>query len=135
MTVIDFLRWILTGKVLSCVEKNLRLAERGNARAQLNLGLCYTHGQDVPQNSVEAVRWFRLAAQRRNTEAKFYLGRAYSTGEGVPKNPEFAYAWFERAAKMGHPKATEWRAIMERQMSAEQIAEGMALSEEAVGRI
>ena len=135
MTTADFLRWIFTGKKLTDVEKNLRSAERGNPKAQLTIGLCYIQGTDVPKNSTEAARWFRLAAKQGNAEAEFYLGRAFSTGDGVLKNPEFAYAWFVRASEHDHKKAQEWRSIMEQKMTAEEIAEGLALSKEAVGLI
>jgi len=135
MTTTDFLRWIFTGKKLTDVEKNLRAAEKGNPKAQLKIGLCYIQGNDVPKNPSEAARWFRLAAKQGNAEAAFYLGRAFSTGEGVLKNPEFAYAWFVRSSEHEHKKAQEWRSIMEHKMTAEEIAEGMALSKEVAGHI
>ena len=33
-------------------------AERGNANAQQNLGFMYLEGRDVPQDFVEATKWF-----------------------------------------------------------------------------
>jgi hypothetical protein len=45
--------------------KEYRLAaEQGNARAQYNLGSMYFKGQGVPQDYVEAHKWFNLAAAR-----------------------------------------------------------------------
>lgn len=135
MTAIDFLRWMLTGKMRTETERCLRAAERGKLRAQIQMGLRYEQGRGVPQNPREAARWFRLAAQQGNPEAEFYLGRAHRTGKGAPKDCEFAYAFFERAAKKGHEKAAEWLAALAREMTPEQIAEGETLSKEAVGRI
>ncbi|MEQ1847607.1 MAG: SEL1-like repeat protein, partial [Nitrospira sp.] len=38
------------------------LATQGDADAQYNLGVMYRDGHGVPQDSREAVKWFRLAA-------------------------------------------------------------------------
>ena len=130
MNLIDFIHWLFTGKVKNPAEKHLRAAERGNAKAQLKLGLCYYNGHGVEPNPAEAVRWFRLAAKQKNAEAEFYMGRAYNTGAGVKKDDEVAYAWFERAAQKGHEQAAEWRSIIAQEMTAEQISEGLALSTE-----
>ena len=40
------------------------LAEQGNARAQVNLGLMYQKGDGVPQNYKTAVKWYRLAGEQ-----------------------------------------------------------------------
>ena len=37
-------------------------AEQGEAEAQITLGLMYENGDDVPQNYVEAHKWYSLAA-------------------------------------------------------------------------
>ena len=37
-------------------------AEQGDADAQLDLGICYEHGQGVAQDWAEAVRYYRQAA-------------------------------------------------------------------------
>jgi TPR repeat protein len=37
-------------------------AAQGDAEAQVNLGLLYSNGQGVPQDYVEAHKWFNLAA-------------------------------------------------------------------------
>ena len=37
----------------------LALAEQGNVNAQFNLGIMYGNGLGVPENNVEAVRWYR----------------------------------------------------------------------------
>ena len=39
-----------------------QLAEKGNAKAQTNLGLMYSIGWGVAENDAEAVKWYRLAA-------------------------------------------------------------------------
>jgi TPR repeat protein len=39
-------------------------AEQGLARAQYNLGVMYETGEGVPEDDVEAVRWWRMAAEQ-----------------------------------------------------------------------
>ena len=41
------------------------LAEQGHAKAQRDLGVMYFKGEVVPQDDVEAVKWFRLAAEQQ----------------------------------------------------------------------
>ena len=49
------------------------LAEQGDAIAQNDLGVVYAAGLGVPQDDVEAVRWFRLAAEQGNVDAQSIL--------------------------------------------------------------
>ncbi|MCP4305497.1 MAG: SEL1-like repeat protein [bacterium] len=48
------------------------LAEQGDAEAQLRLGRMYAYGQGVPQDYVEAMKWFQLAAAQGHENAKKY---------------------------------------------------------------
>jgi len=75
-----------------------RLAENGDVIAQYNLGVCYHNGQGVPQDYMEAVKWFRKAADQGNAFAQFALGFAYAKGQGVPQDYEGAVKWYRRAA-------------------------------------
>src|ERR1019366_3953311 len=45
-------------------------AERGDAQAQSNLGLCYAQGRGVAKDDVEAVKWFRMAAEQDYAKAQ-----------------------------------------------------------------
>ncbi len=51
-------------------------ADQGDADAQLNLGFMYDHGEGVPQNYAEAVRWYRMAADQGNAIAQHNLGHS-----------------------------------------------------------
>ena len=73
-------------------------AEEGVAEAQYNLGLRYAAGAGVPQNDVQALRWFRLAAEQGHADAQFNLGTMYFNGLGVPQDYVQAYLWFNLAA-------------------------------------
>ena len=44
-------------------------AEAGDASAQSNLGIRYANGQGVPEDDVEAVRWYRLASHNTWTRS------------------------------------------------------------------
>ena len=44
-------------------------AEAGDAEAQYYLGLAYSFGSGMPQDDVEAVRWYRLAADQGGAAA------------------------------------------------------------------
>jgi uncharacterized protein len=81
------------------------LANAGDARAQLTLGLLYYHGNGVPQDPDEALKWFRRAADQDDAIAQFHLGVLFSKGEGVPQDPDEALKWFRRAADLGDAPA------------------------------
>jgi TPR repeat protein len=65
-------------------EKNLPLyllAEAGDAESQFRLGAMYAAGEDVPQNFIEAMKWYHKAAEQGNIRAQLNLGRMYATGQ------------------------------------------------------
>jgi TPR repeat protein len=78
-----------------------KAAERGDAKAQFNLGLSYFKGEGLPQNSAEAAKWFRKAAEQGDAEAQWFLGAMYDTGIGVAKNATEAVKWIRKAAEQG----------------------------------
>jgi uncharacterized membrane protein YhaH (DUF805 family) len=49
-------------------------ANAGDADAQYNLGVAYSQGQGVPQDDVEAEKWFRQAAEQGHAAAQYILG-------------------------------------------------------------
>jgi TPR repeat protein len=77
-------------------------AERGDAKAQYNLGVCYKNGEGVAKDKVEAVKWYRKAAEQGSIAAQFGLGFMYQEGEGVPKNGVEAIKWYRMAAEQGN---------------------------------
>jgi len=103
-------------------------AERGNAGAQLNLGIMYATGQGVLEDSVEAVKWYRRAASQGDAAAQELLGGLYAIGAGVPKDYVESYFWFNIAAAQGSGSAKEGRRRLENNMTREQIAEAQKRS-------
>ena len=65
----------------------------------------YEHGEGIPKNAVEAVRWYRMAVDQGYTAAQVNLGRAYDYGEGVPKDAVEAVRWYRMAAGQGNASA------------------------------
>ena len=55
-----------------------RLAESGDATAQLNVGSMYYLGVGVTQNFEEAARWYRKAADQGLATAEVALGGLYA---------------------------------------------------------
>lgn len=89
----------------SIVEELRPLAEKGNARAQLALGLLYQQGRGVNRDVAAAVKWYLKAAEQGLAEAQFSLGNIYYKGKGVPRDAAKALKWFRKAADQGYPKA------------------------------
>ena len=87
------------------VEKCREWAEKGNQKAQYNLGMFYARGMGVKQDLAEAVKWYRKAAEQGEAGAQFHLGMCYSTGEGVEKDGKEAVKWYRKAAEQGVAQA------------------------------
>ena len=84
-----------------------KAAERGFAKAQCNLGLCYAKGEGVPKDERVAAEWYRKAADQDFAQAQFLLGGAYFFGEGLLQDSEQALAWVAKAEQQGYPLAKE----------------------------
>ena len=83
----------------------IRLARQGDTKAQYDLGVLYATGEGVPEDKVEAVRWFRLAARQGYADAQFNLGVMYDKGEGVSKDDVEVVRWYRMAAEQGYAEA------------------------------
>lgn len=82
-------------------------AERGDAAAQGELGMCYYNGNGVPQNKVEAVKWYRKAAEQGDDIAQCSMGLCYENGDVVDRNIVLAKYWYNKAAEQGLEEAKE----------------------------
>lgn len=81
------------------------LAEKGDARAQFNIGYMYANGWGVKRNLAEAIKWYRKAAEQGLEIAQHYLGLAYFNGDGVERDDAEAARWFKRAAEQGFSRS------------------------------
>ncbi len=82
-----------------------KLAEQGNAGAQLFLGSMYAYGQGVPKDEQQAAAWLHKAAEQGHDGAQYILGSRYKDGRGVPKDEQQAVAWYRKAAEQGQAHA------------------------------
>ena len=73
------------------------LAEKGDARAQSNLGILYFNGKGVLKDYSQAVKWLKLAAEQNEPEAQYILGKIYAEGDGVIKSFKNAKYWTKLA--------------------------------------
>jgi TPR repeat protein len=110
-------------------------ADRGDAIAQLSLGLMYADGRGVPQDNDEAAKWYRRAADQGNPQAQYNLGLWYAKGDGGPPDKVRAHMWFNLAA--AHFPAADTRdrnaAVTSRDavatnMTAEEVADAQRLA-------
>jgi TPR repeat protein len=92
-----------------------RLAEEGNAAAQIRVGFMYASGSGVTQDYKEAAKWYRLAAEQGNTDAQVFLGRIYAEGgHGIERDYKEAAKWDRLAAEKGRGDAQSHLAEMYR---------------------
>jgi len=80
-------------------------ANQGDARAQTTLGFIYQSGDGVPEDSMQAVVWYRIAAGQGYAPAQANLGVMYSNGTGVPQDFPQAAAWLLKSADQGYAPA------------------------------
>lgn len=88
------------------------LAEQGDALAQYHVGLLYHKGRGVPQDDVQARKWYANAAAQGQAKAQFSLGTLYFNGEGGPKDYQQALRWFRLLANQGEALAQTKLGIM-----------------------
>ena len=72
----------------------------------------YENGLGVPENDVEAVKQYRLAAEQGHARGQTFLGLMYAEGDGVPKNGTEAVKWYRLAAEQGDADAQVFLGFM-----------------------
>ena len=80
----------------------------------------YASGEDVPQDYVEALAWYRRAAEQGHASAQFGLGVMYANGEGVPQDNVEAHMWLNLAASRSSGEQRE-RTVTTRDAVAERM--------------
>ncbi len=81
------------------------LKSKQRSFAQMLLATCFTTGQGVAKDDVEAARWFRKAAESGDHLAEYRLGLCYLNGAGVPQNDREASFWLLKSANAGETDA------------------------------
>ena len=77
-------------------------ADLGDAKAQVDFGLCLEDGVGVEKDPVEAARYFRLAAEQGNADGQSNYGRCLENAIGVEKDVTLAARYHKLAADQGH---------------------------------
>ncbi len=118
------------GDYRTAYRKWFPLADRGDAKAQYNLGVIHANGKGVPRNYEAAAKWYRKAAELGHAGAQFGLGSCYFLGRGVPENHVRACLWLILAKSGGHKKALANIEIVEKRMTPAQIDKAQELAAE-----
>ncbi len=93
-------------KALELLRKS---ANQGYAETQAQLGYLYEKGKcGLPQNYLEAIKWYQKAAERGNVLAQKVLARIYEEGQGVNIDNAKAIEWYQKAAKSGDSDAQKY---------------------------
>lgn len=83
----------------------LRVAEAGDADAQVRVGDRYLVGQGVAQDYRVALEWYQRAADQDHPMALCRIGTIHDLGRGVPRDMSEALRWYRRAAEAGDAEA------------------------------
>src|SRR5262245_42788213 len=109
----------------------IRLAERGDARAQTRLGFMLATGRGAPQNLIESAYWYRRAAEQGDPDAQYFLGECYDLGHGVPVDWILAHKWLNLSAARTQPgDERAHRARMRDAIASKLSREQVALAQE-----
>jgi localization factor PodJL len=92
-------------KPASTLDRLTALAARGNAKAELLVGLKFLDGDGAPVNEAEAAKWLERAGNHGEAIAAYRLGTLYERGHGVPADAAKAIQWYLAAARLGNRKA------------------------------
>jgi TPR repeat protein len=95
---------VLTDRSLE-TETLLANAEKGSVDDQYQLGMRYERGAGVPQNYLEAARWYRLAAMQGYRDGQYKVCEMSERGQGLPQDYQEALRWCGLAADQGHGRA------------------------------
>ena len=77
------------------------LAHAGVARAQNNIGACFSEGLGVERDPALAVKWLSLAAEGGDPVGQRNLATAYFNGLGVVRDGARAAELYRAAAEQG----------------------------------
>lgn len=100
------------GEYATALRRLSPLAEKGDARAQFDVGFMHAYGWGLQRNPAEALTWYRKAADQGLAVAQHFLGLAYFNGDGLRRDDAEAARWFARAAAQGFAQAQYMLGLM-----------------------
>jgi TPR repeat protein len=80
-------------------------AEKGQAGAQIDVGLNFAKGTGAPKDLTAALQWFQRAAEQNDVRGQYYLGLMYERGYAVERSYATALNWYRKAADQNYPPA------------------------------
>lgn len=80
----------------------LASTESESPEDKYQLGMRHEKGIAVPQDYLEAARWYRLSAMQGYSEAQYKLCEMSERGQGLPQDYQEALRWCGLAADQGH---------------------------------
>ena len=80
-------------------------AQKENAEAQYNLGLCYASGNGITADDAVAREWFTKSANGGFAPAQVILCTWMIEGRGGPEDSVLGLSYCEKAAKQDYPEA------------------------------
>jgi uncharacterized protein len=90
-----------SAQVVASIDQIKSLAEKGDAEAELQMGLRYP---SIADEKI-AAQWFEKAAQHGKVLAQYRYGLALLKGQGVVQDYKKASYWLEKAARQGNAEA------------------------------
>jgi TPR repeat protein len=106
------------------------------------LGLSCEQGDGIPEDPVEAAKWYRQAADLGNADAQYSLARCYVLGIGVTKDEEEHLKWLRKAAflcevhavaALGKTYAKGWGVPVNHTEAIKNLREAVALGNTQAG--
>jgi TPR repeat protein len=80
-------------------------AEKGQANAQIDLGVSYAKGNGVAKDYPTALQWFQRAADQGDPRGQFYVGLMHERGYATARSYADAMVWYRRSAEQNFAPA------------------------------
>jgi hypothetical protein len=90
----DAIKAMNEGRYEKAMEELSKLANAGDDRAAVQMGVFFYEGKVIKQDYDKAMHWFLMAFKRQNADAFVNIGVMHRDGHGVPVNKKIAYTIF-----------------------------------------
>ena len=114
-------------------ELMLQLAEKGNKKAQMQIGLMYIFANGTATNHQEGYFWLKESALQGFEPAQRNLGSLYMQGIGKDPDPALSYAWLTIASASAEGESEQNMQIKKTLNSRElELSEALAVELKAL---